>query len=110
MVPNVGRVAERKIAERISGRTTVASGGGHAHDKGDMVKDDFLIEVKATAASSMRVEKHWLDKITYEASQVAKTPALSVQFVDARGNVVDNGSWIMVKENAFIEFCERQEQ
>ena len=110
IIPNIGRVAEKNIAKRISGRTTVASGGGPIHDKGDVSKDDYLIEVKATKNDSMSIKKHWLDKITYEASQISKYPALAVQFVDGSGNLVPNGSWIMVKEDAFIEFCKEQEQ
>ena len=107
--PQSGRVAEANAARRLSGRPTVLSGGGQHHDKGDIEKGDFLIEVKSTVAESLRVEKHWLDKITYEATQVAKTPALMVQFVDRQGNIVKNGSWVLIKESTYVEVCQERE-
>ena len=107
---NVGRTAERKFAKRVSGRQTVASGGGLSGDKGDVEVDNFLIEVKATEGVTFRIEKAWLDKIADEATQVVKIPALAIQFAKSNGEVVLNGSWVMVKENFFVEICAKYKE
>ena len=103
---DIGRLAESKLAKRLGGRCTVLSGGGNIQDKGDISTNERLIEVKSTTRNSIKIPLDWLRKITAEANDVAKTPALAVQFVNYSGEPVRNGSWIMIPEYSFKDLMD----
>lgn len=100
-----GTLAEEKTAKRIAAKLQPSSGSLDGA-KGDMVLGDTLIENKATRSRTMRLELHWLRKISHEATSLGKTPALAIQFVDAEGNPVPNGKWVMVQEATFQKLLE----
>jgi len=56
---------------------TKASGSQKRH-KGDLKSQDFLIEQKDTNAKSMSIKKDWLEKISEEARQKNKIPAMAI--------------------------------
>lgn len=65
------------------------------------------MENKATEHRSISLKLDWLEKISREARQVGKDPALSIQFVDKQGNPVANGRWVLIPEDEFTnEFGE----
>ena len=79
---------ERKVAGIVSGKRQSGS-GSHADAKGDVRREgdaflqDFplLVECKRTSGKkSISVKAQWLAKITKEANNVHKHPALAIQF------------------------------
>jgi hypothetical protein len=101
-IGHVGRKAEEKTAKRQRGQLTRAS-GAMQHGKGDIVLDefDFLCENKSTRAGSITIPHDWLAKISREALEQKKKPALTVQFTDGLGNPIKFGAWVLVPENVF---------
>lgn len=67
---------------------------------------DFLVENKATEHRSISIKLDWLDKISREAREEGKAPALSFQFVDKQGHSVRGGRWVMIPEDEFKEMIE----
>jgi hypothetical protein len=98
---NHGRTAEKKAAKRIGGKITPAS-GALQHSKGDIRKDRFLIDSKATVNESFRLTTEQLAKISKEALDAGKDPAILVQFVNHSGRV-HAGSWVVIPERVFRE-------
>lgn len=97
-----GTVAEKRAAKRLGGQVTPGS-GNKEYAKGDIRKTQFVIESKATVKASMSVKQAWLAKVQKEALDAGKDPALIIQFVDAYGNTVKSGSWVMIPERVFNE-------
>lgn len=100
-----GRRAEKKASKRLGGSLTPAS-GALDYAKGDIKKSHFLIDSKATNKDSFRVTKEQLQKISREALDAGKTPALLVQFVDDLGGLTGGGSWVVLPERVFKELAE----
>ena len=99
-IGHVGRKAEAKTAKRQQGRLTRAS-GAMAHGKGDIVLDEFLCENKSTQAASLTIPHDWLAKVSREALEQKKKPALTFQFTDGLGNPVKFGKWVAIPEELF---------
>ena len=97
-----GQKSERKTAKRLGGITRPGSGSVDGA-KGDIVLTEFLVENKSTEHASMSLKLAWLDKISLEAREEGKAPALAIQFVDKAGNSVPRGRWVMIPEVEFIE-------
>lgn len=95
-----GRRAEGRLAKRLGGRQTRAS-GAMASDKGDIELPEFLTECKSTEAGSYRLEHDVLAKIAREALDAKRQPALTVIFADGTGRPKKFGSWVMVPEELF---------
>lgn len=95
-----GVVSEKKVAKSLGGRLTPASGSMHGA-KGDVRVADFLLEAKSTSDQTMRVELHWLQKISHEALSIGKTPALSIRFVNPDGTPKKGGSFVAIPEFLF---------
>lgn len=100
-----GQKSERKTAKRLGGVTRPGS-GAVAGAKGDIVLTEFLVENKSTEHASISLKLAWLDKISLEAREEGKAPALSIQFVDKQGNSKKRGRWVMIKEDEFNDFLE----
>lgn len=96
-----GQKSERKTAKRLGGTTRPGS-GAVAGAKGDIVLTEYLVENKSTEHRSISIKLEWLDKISVEAREEGKTPALSIQFVDKAGNSKRHARWIMIPEDEFI--------
>lgn len=82
------KAQERKVASVVGGRRQPGS-GSHEFAKGDVRRDgdslltDFplLVECKRTSGKkSISVKAQWLAKITNEANEVHRHPALAIQF------------------------------
>jgi hypothetical protein len=99
-IGHVGRKAEAKTAKRQKGKLTRAS-GAMAHGKGDIVLDEFLVENKSTVNASLSIPHDWLAKISREALEQKKKPALTIQFTDGLGNPLKFGAWVLIPENVF---------
>ena len=97
-----GRASEKKVAKSVGGRLTPAS-GAMAGAKGDVRLPNFLLEAKSTSDQTMRVELHWLQKISHEALSIGKQPALSIRFVNPDGSPKKGGSFVAIPEYLFKE-------
>jgi len=95
-----GQKSERKTAKRLGGRTRPGSGSVEGC-KGDIALPDYLVENKSTEHKSISLKLSWLDKISREAREEGKEPALSIQFVDKAGNSEKHGRWVMIREDEF---------
>lgn len=104
----IGRKAEDKAGKRLNA-VVHAGSGAIAGYKGDLTKNQFLMESKATEAKSLRVDLHWLRKITKEAMDVNKFPALLIQFVAADADTLPAGSWVAMPEYVFKELVDNHE-
>lgn len=104
-----GNKAEKKLNKRLGGRQTFAS-GALVFDKGDIVLPEFRIECKSTVTNTLSVKYGWLNKISSEALDHAKHPALSLQFVHGDGTAKKNGSWVAITEREFKEYLDLKEQ
>ncbi len=94
-----GRLAEAKTARRLGGRTH--AGSGNLGEKADFTIKQFKVENKATINASMSLKLDWLLKVSQEALEVGKTPALSFQFVKKDGEPRKNGSWVAIPEKVY---------
>lgn len=99
----IGTLSEDKVAKRLGAKKTLNS-GALDFDKGDMKTDMFLIESKATEKQSFSLKLSYLVKIAKEAYSVQKVPALTVTFVDSKGDPVKLGNWVMIPEYLFKEY------
>lgn len=93
-----GRKAEAKAGKRINARVNIGSGAIDGL-KGDLTTNDFLIESKSTQKASLSIKHKWLQKIQKEALGVNKDPALLIQFTTSTGDIIKDGSWVMITEN-----------
>ena len=101
-IGTTGRQAESRAAKRLGGSLTRASGNMDS-DKGDIELPDFLVENKSTVNGSMSLPHDWLAKVSREALDKTKQPALTLQFTDGTGRPVKFGSWVMIPEQLFEE-------
>ena len=95
-----GQKSERKTAKRLGGTTRPGS-GAVAGAKGDILLTDYLVENKSTEHKSISLKLEWLDKISVEAREEGKAPALAIQFVDKAGNSKKRGRWVLIPEDEF---------
>ena len=95
-----GQKSERKTAKRLGGITRPGS-GAVAGAKGDILLPDYLVENKSTEHKSISLKLDWLEKISLEAREEGKVPALSIQFVDKAGNSKKRGRWVLIPEDEF---------
>jgi len=109
---------EKKVAKAVGGRRQPGSGAFGAH-KGDVKRDDnefpLLVECKRSMGKrSIRLELHHLTKITTEALETGKHPALAIQFdaevvrevAAARGEEAASEDWIAVPLMTFQAMLE----
>lgn len=75
--------------------------------KGDLDAPNFRMESKATEASSMSIKHSWLRKISQEAINVDKFPALVVTFTKPNTDPLDHGQWVAVPIHVFNEMMEK---
>lgn len=105
VIGRTGRVAESKLAERVGGKVTMGSGALGA-DKGDIKTQGRLLEVKSTEGRTYTLKLHELAKISQEAAMRGRKPAFAVLFVDAKGEPVSYGAWVMVPETEYRAMTE----
>ena len=100
-----GQKSEKKTAKRLGGKTRPGS-GAVAGAKGDILLSEFLVENKSTEHASISLKLAWLEKISVEAREEGKAPALSIQFVDKQGNSKKRGRWVLIPESEFQEMLD----
>ena len=96
-----GIKAERVTAKRWGAQAHPGSGSLDSY-KADLTFGEYLVECKTTRQGSLSLKLGWLDKITREAEGRTKTPAMSLQFVDAFGRSKRGGRWVVVPEHVFL--------
>lgn len=69
------RAQEDRVAKTTHGRRQPGS-GAFAGLKGDVKQEDFLIECKRTDKKSISLTVKWLKKISMEALEAGKHPAM----------------------------------
>lgn len=75
--------AQLITARNIGGRITPGSGNGR--QKGDVVREGMMLEVKQTSKQSLSIRKFWLLKLLREA-RLAKAPnVIFAVFFELRG-------------------------
>lgn len=86
--------AQTRAAKRM-GATEMPASGAFEGLKGDARNERFVIEVKSTTGTSVRVSLDWLLKATREAEEAGKEPMFIVSFEGGVPPGVDK-DWIMV--------------
>jgi len=92
------RKHENRIAKRIGGKRTAAS-GAYWSSKGDVRSDDLLIEHKYTGKKQTTIKSEVLKKIMREAILDGRTPVLGIH--------LDGEDYVILSENDFIEMREK---
>lgn len=100
-----GRASEKRVAKIIGAKTTPASGAIEAF-KGDMRKANFLIEAKSTKNDSLGLKFDWLVKISKEARDSRRKPAMTISFTTDGGRELPNGEWALIPMSLFRELVE----
>lgn len=103
-----GSKAEKKVAKRLGGLNTPASGAMEGA-KGDINLGGarpFKLENKCTVNASLSLKLDWLRKISTEALEQGVDPALSLQFVNSTGDPVVDGAWVAIPEHIFREMLD----
>ena len=99
---------EEKVASILGGRRQPGSGSSD-YAKGDVRQggsvavfqsNRFLIEVKQTIHASLRIEGKWLAKITREAQQAGKEPALEFEIYGCDDPMLER-EWVAVPMSVF---------
>lgn len=108
---------ENRVADRLKGRVVPRSGAGRtpvrairalgqeAGGKGDVSTDMQLIEGKTTGKGSFSVKRAHLIKITREARNVMKSPAMAYGFEVMPPDV--DRDWILVPVGVWEKMLER---
>lgn len=97
-----GTQAEKRTAKRLKATLTPASGALDGA-KGDMSLGLWLLENKSTVNFSVSLKLDWLLKISQEALEKGKYPALCIQFTHQSGLPRNGGSWVLMPESVFKE-------
>jgi len=105
---NHGRKAEVKTSRRLKGK--LHAGSGNMGVKADFTVKDYKVENKATIHRSIKLELDWLLKVSQEAIEVGKIPALSIQFVNSQGTPLNKGRWVMIPEDEFKDLIENKQE
>ena len=92
------RKHENRIAKRIGGKRTAASGAFWSR-KGDVRSEDLLIEHKYTGKKQTTIKSDVLKKIMREAILDGRTPVLGIH--------LDGEDYVILTENDFIEMREK---
>lgn len=92
------RKHENRLAKRIGGKRTAASGAFWSR-KGDVRSDDLLIEHKYTGKKQTTIKSDALKKIMREAILDGRTPVLGIH--------LDGENYVILSENDFIEMREK---
>jgi hypothetical protein len=104
-IGGTGRLSEARLSKQLGGRLTPAS-GAMLGAKGDIDLGSVLMEAKSTISETMALKFDWLSKISQEARNVGKTPALAVSFVNQQGKPWMDGDWVMLPRHVFKEILD----
>jgi hypothetical protein len=90
-----GTKSERRVAKKLDAKLRPGS-GSKVGAKGDSVLPDLLVESKSTVNDSLSLKLAWLQKISGEALDCNRAPALTVSFVTGSGEKRRDGDWLLV--------------
>jgi len=94
---------EKSLAQAVKGHKQPAS-GAFPGAKGDVKRDDFLFEAKATEKKSMSIKREWLEKIDKQATGQRRLPALEISFSEMAFGV--EAEWIMIPRSVWIRLVD----
>lgn len=100
-----GQVGERR-KQRSLGAVRVPASGSMAGAKGDMKKDEFLIENKTTIHQSYALNRTTLHKISKEALTTGRKPVVALSFVLPTGASLPGSDWIIMRQADWLELLE----
>lgn len=92
---------EKRVAKKVDGRTTVAS-GAVPFDKGDVSSESFLIECKTTDKKSYSLKNEIFEKIAREAVNVGKIPLMAIEINGAEYIVCRDYDFFSIIKEEFI--------
>lgn len=98
---------EKHVAKVINGRQT-SNSGATMFSKGDVSKDNWLIEckTKTSPSQSMSIKKEWLEKNEEEAFAMRKEhSALAFNF----GDIHNIQNYYIISEQEFLRFLKLEE-
>jgi len=90
---------EQSIARNLNSAKRQPLSGADFRAKGDVKSEQFLIEAKRTDKASLSVRADWLEKITMEALQAGRQPALSIQLTF--DNRLVEKDWFLIPASLF---------
>lgn len=91
---------EKDQAEKLGGKCTPNSGAMDGA-KGDYVVGEFLFDSKETATATLRLSTKDFTKVSREAYQAGKTPAISIKLSLLPGTVPHE--WVAIPLEKFAE-------
>lgn len=95
-----GQKSEELTGKRLAAKQVPGSGAIEGF-KGDLYRDEYMIECKSTIKLTMGLKLEWLRKVAKEAREAGLRPALHLAFVQGNGAPVKDGTWIMMREVDF---------
>lgn len=104
------------LAKILGGRRQPGSGSSD-YAKGDVKQGEsvagfqsksFLIEAKQTIHASLRIEGKWLAKITREAAQAGREPALEFEIHGCNDPMLER-EWVAVPMSVFRRLIDTEE-
>jgi hypothetical protein len=95
---------ESASAVRYGGEVQRGSGATERH-KGDVKTTDLLLENKTTQAGSIRIEGKWLTKITKEARNEGRVPAVEIEIRGIEDPLTEQ-QWVLVPASEFARLIE----
>lgn len=105
---DTGRVSEQRLAKSLGSKLNPGS-GAVAGVKGDfIVSEDYLVEAKSTTGRAISVQHAWLGKISKEARDISKSPALALSYVTGDGRPVPNGEWVCVPMKVWLSLIQER--
>lgn len=102
-VKTLANETEKDQAEKLGGRRTPNSGAMDGA-KGDYVVGEFLFDSKETATATLKLSTKDFTKVSREAHQAGKTPAISIKLSVLPGTVPHE--WVAIPLTKFAEIIE----
>lgn len=96
---------ENRVAKKTKGTKQKASGAKLLH-KGDVLSGKYLVEAKTSGKKSIRVNQSWLEKISAEAMQTNKIPALALGFPNM--SIPHDRDWVLIPMKEFVKLTEEK--
>jgi len=94
---------EKKLAKDVGGYRQPASGALDGM-KGDVVMDEYLLDSKETGAKSIIVSSKDLNKVSKEAREMGRTPALVLKLSGVQLGTAKQ--WVCLPLRDFMELVE----
>ena len=103
---DTGRRSEKRVAKHMGARQHPASGAMRgAKSDASLKEENFQLEMKSTTTMTMPLHVGWLAKISMEALQHGRRPAVVMSFTDGEGKARMrlNSEWVAIPMEVFKE-------